>query len=250
MIYQFNSRVRYSEVDEKQDLTLNGIINYFQDCSTFQSEALGLGLAHLAETHRAWLLSSWQIVIDRLPVFGEDIMVQTWVYGFKAFYGDRNFALVDAKGSRIVRANSLWIYLDTETGRPVKPEKEQLEGYGMEERLDMDYAPRKIHLPEDMERMEEFPVLRHQLDTNHHVNNGQYVQMAREFLPEGFQVYQLRAEYKKAAVLHDVIVPMVHTADEVCTTALCGKDGKPYAVIEFRERDTASEKERKKLCCS
>lgn len=240
MIYQFDSRVRYSEVDEKRDLTLNGIINYFQDCSTFQSEEIGLGIQYLAKKRRAWMLSSWQIVIDRLPKFGEKITVQTWAYGFKAFYGDRNFSLLDEQGGRIVYANSLWIYMDTESGRPTKLEKDQMEGYSLEERLEMDYAPRKIALPEKMEEKEAFSVLRHQLDTNHHVNNGQYIQMAHEFLPEGFQVYQMRAEYKKAAVLHDVIYPGVHTADGRCTVALCGADGKAYAVVEFQERGTAS----------
>ena len=43
-MYSIESRVRYSEVDEHQDLSITGIINYFQDCSTFQSEDLGWGL--------------------------------------------------------------------------------------------------------------------------------------------------------------------------------------------------------------
>lgn len=41
MKYSFDSRVRYSEIGEDRHLTLNGMINYFQDCSTFQSEAAG-----------------------------------------------------------------------------------------------------------------------------------------------------------------------------------------------------------------
>ena len=32
MIYQFDSRVRYSEVDENRRITLLSILNYFQDC--------------------------------------------------------------------------------------------------------------------------------------------------------------------------------------------------------------------------
>lgn len=237
MIYQFDSRVRYSEVDERQNLTLNGVINYFQDCSTFQSEEIGLGIQRLARERRAWLLSSWQIIIGRLPKFGEKITVQTWAYGFKAFYGDRNFALLDADGNRIVSANSLWVFVDTVSGKPTKIGQEQLDGYTMEKRLDMDYAPRKIALPEGMAEMERFPVLRHQLDTNHHVNNGQYIQMAHEFLPEGFRLYQMRAEYKKAAVLGDIIVPMVCVEKGSCTVSLCSEEKKPYAVVEFKEQD-------------
>ena len=235
MSYQFESRVRYSEVDVWQNMTLNGIINYFQDCTTFHSEDIGLGIEYLKEKHRAWILSSWQIIVDRLPKFGEKITVQTWAYGFKAFYGDRNFALLDAEGKKVAVANSLWVFLDTETGRPVKPDAEELEAYTIEEKLDMEYAARKIAIPKELVEKERFSVLRHQLDTNHHVNNGQYVQMAQEFLPEGFQIRQMRAEYKKAAVLHDVILPMVHIGKGSCTVALCNEERKPYAVIEFLE---------------
>ena len=34
-MYQFKSRVRFSEVDSQLNMTLPSIINYFQDCSTF-----------------------------------------------------------------------------------------------------------------------------------------------------------------------------------------------------------------------
>ena len=37
-MYEFNSRVRYSEIDHHGTLTLPALINYFQDCSSFQSE--------------------------------------------------------------------------------------------------------------------------------------------------------------------------------------------------------------------
>ena len=47
MSYSFYSRVRYSEVGEDERMTLNGIVNYFQDCSTFHSEVIGLGLRAL-----------------------------------------------------------------------------------------------------------------------------------------------------------------------------------------------------------
>ena len=43
-MYSFDSRVRYSEVDEDRKLSLTGVINYMQDCSTFQSEDLNMGI--------------------------------------------------------------------------------------------------------------------------------------------------------------------------------------------------------------
>lgn len=44
VMYSIKERVRYSETDKSGHLTLTGIVNYFQDCSTFQSEDLGVGM--------------------------------------------------------------------------------------------------------------------------------------------------------------------------------------------------------------
>ena len=42
--YEFEGKVRYSEIDHRATMTLPALINYFQDCSTFQSEQLGYGM--------------------------------------------------------------------------------------------------------------------------------------------------------------------------------------------------------------
>ena len=130
-MYSFDSRVRYSEVDEDRKLSLTGVINYMQDCSTFQSEDLNMGIDYLAEKHRAWLLSSWQIVVDRYPKLGERIVVSTWPYDFKGIYGYRNFTIQDPEGSYLVRANSNWFFFDTEQGVPVRVGEEDIRGYGV-----------------------------------------------------------------------------------------------------------------------
>lgn len=67
MKYSFESYVRYSEIGEDRVLTLNSVINYFQDCSTFHSEHTGVGIDYLQEKNRVWVLSSWQIVVERYP---------------------------------------------------------------------------------------------------------------------------------------------------------------------------------------
>ena len=111
---------------------------------------------------------------------------------------------------------------------------QEQEAYVLHEKLDMDYAPRKIALPEEMEKKEYFLIVKHHIDTNHHVNNGQYVQMAMELLPDDFRISQMRAEYKKAALLGDMVVPYIHIEEKKCTVLLCDEAQKPYAVVEFQ----------------
>ena len=101
-MYQFDSRVRYSETDEKGRLSVTGIMNYLQDCSTFQSEDIGMGFSYLKERGQAWLLSFWQVVIDRYPVLGEKIVIRTWPYDYKGIYAYRNFTIQDPEDSYLV----------------------------------------------------------------------------------------------------------------------------------------------------
>lgn len=232
-MYSFNSRVRYSEVGEDKKLSLNGIINYFQDCSTFHSESLGVGLNVLEKLNRVWVLSSWQIVVERYPDLCEEITVSTWPYAFQGFFGYRNFVLTDKEGRLLAYANTLWTFLDTETGRPARVPEEIAGAYTLEEKLNMSYASRKVPMPKDGETGEPFAVQRLHLDTNHHVNNGQYIQMARAYVPSDFVIRQMRAEYKKSAVLWDMIYPVVSQEDGIFTVGLCDELGRPYAVVEL-----------------
>lgn len=234
-MYTFNSRIRYSETDSEGKLTLAALLNYFQDCSTFHSEDIGLGLDYLAQRHRVWVLSSWQIVVERYPDLCEQVTVGTAPYEFRSFLGSRNFAMLDEQGNYLAKANSLWSLLDTDTGKPAMPSSDMLAGYVPEPKLPMDYAGRKIVIPEGGYTAEGIQVRKHHLDTNRHVNNGQYVDMALEFLPEGFVIRQMRAEYKKQAFLEDVLHPYIVQEASKCVVSLRDADGVPYVSVEFLE---------------
>ena len=232
--YEFPGRVRYSEIDHHGTMTLPALINYFQDCSTFHSEAVGLGMERLKQDKKAWVLTYWQVIVSRYPKLGETITTGTFATEFKGLYGKRNFYMKDGNGEIVACANSLWAFMDLKKGRPVRPEVEHIDPYGVHEPLDMPYEGRKIAMPDSCEDYEPFPVRRYHIDTNEHVNNCQYVQMALEFLPAETTVHQLRVDYKKSAVLGDIIYPRMSAETERTVVELCDEGGKPYAVIEIR----------------
>ncbi len=235
MAYSWESRIRYSEVGEDKKLTIPGIIDYFQDCSTFQSEELGVGLDKLLERKRVWVMVSWQIEFFRQPFLGEQVKVETWPYSFKGFYGERNFRMLDKKGETLAQAASMWVYLDLESGHFSRVDEDIISAYVLEEPLSMQPIRRKIPVPQDSVAREPFTVMHNHLDTNHHVNNVQYIVMAQEYLPEGYQPSGLRVEYKKQAVLYDTIVPLVCEENGRVVVSLCDTQEKPYAVVEFTD---------------
>lgn len=237
MKYSFESRIRYSEVGEDGKLTLFGLLNYFQDCTIFHSESIGLGVDHLEQAKKIWVLQSWQIDIARYPRMGEHVRVFTWPYAFKGFFGDRNFVMADEDGEHVAWANSVWVFMDPATGRPSRVSEEELAGYELAEKLDMDYQDRRVRMPEGGSVKEPITIRREYLDTNHHMNNGQYVRLGQLCLPADFSVKRLRAEYKAQAKLGDICIPEIVEKDNAVYVSLKNKQGAAYANMEFcRER--------------
>ena len=233
-MYSFDSRIRYSEIDKTGKLSLTSLINYFQDCSNFQSVDLGLGYEVLKERGKGWILSSWHIEIYNIPKLCERVTIGTFASGFKGFYGNRNFVMFDEKGDYLACADSLWVLVDTKTGRPIKPAPEDIELYELGKPLDLKTEGRKINPIEGSTVFPSFMIQKHHLDTHEHVNNSQYIQMAMEVIPEEIELKKLRVEYKKSALYGDIVIPKMGSDGSRTVVELCDKEGQPYALVEAR----------------
>lgn len=236
-MYSFTSKVRFSETDNQERLALPSIINYFQDCSDFHSQSVGSWAGGLGQY--AWLLSSWQIIINRYPKRNETIQISTKPHQFKGIEGCRNFLIEDETGELLVYANSIWTYFDTEKQRPARITQDQYDCYPLEEPLDMEYAPRKINLKDipasAFSVVYETTVQRSQLDMFGHMNNCQYVALANNYLPENYNVRQVRVEYKKSALLHDKILIKQAILDNRIIILLTNTAEEYFAVVEVKD---------------
>ncbi len=239
-MYEFDDRVRYSETDENGEMKVVSMINYLQDCSTFHSNDVGLSMEKLAEMKRAWLLSYWDIYIDRLPRFCEKITIGTSPYAFRGVIAKRNFWIKDGEGKYLLRADSQWFAFDPERMRPAKIDDAILKPFGkMENVLGLPESSRKIILPDEMTALPEIVAQKHHIDSNHHVNNAQYIEMASESLYRYFpdanrwKRGRIRAEYQKAAVLNDVLYPKIGKRDDAIVVSLQSSTGDVFANVEI-----------------
>ncbi len=237
-MYQLKSRVRFSEVNKDKILTLASLTDYLQDACTFQSEDLGAGMDVLRARNEAWILSSWEIVIKDMPKICEEITIGTFPCSFKGFYGHRNFCVTDEQNQIVAMANSLWVYINYGTKKPARIPEEVARCYddAIQEPIDFAWSERKIKYKGEGEARTPVPVHHFFIDTNEHMNNGKYILVAEEHLPENFKVERVRAEYRKAAVLGDVLYPVVYIDEHCITVALNDEANKPYAVIQFIEQ--------------
>ncbi len=234
-MFSFDTRLRYSHGDINQKLSIGAIIDLFQDCVFSQSEELGVGPDKLKSDKTGWILCNWQIIIKKRPHVYTDISVCTWPYKFEKFLGYRNFLIKDDLGDVVVCANSIWMYLDIERMIPSKNAVKAGEIYTLEDRYpDMEYAPRKLNSLDELKVVDEFKVRKSNLDFYQHVNNGQYIKMAMEYIPDDFNIGEIRVEYKLSAKLGDMIVVGYHEDDKgTIHITMKNEAGKEYAVMQF-----------------
>lgn len=252
MTYKYETMVGYSACTPEDKLKIPEMINMLQNCSMFHSASIGFDLNHYRREKKAWLLSSWQIEIEDLPTFNETLSICTRSHTIKGFFAGRNFWMERTDKTIPVKANTVWFYVDVETGKPVRVPQSEIDGYGCEEKLDMKYESRRLAPPEEMLQIGEgIVVTEAMLDTNMHVNNGQYIRIAYELIQRfgnemgvkgnkldaaGFypNVKQICTEYKNAAKYGNIMIPKMAINDDYVWVDLQDEEGKTYAVTRFK----------------
>ena len=234
-MYEYKTRSRYSEVNSDGILSLPSLLDYFQDCSIFHSEDIGLGLEYLKENNMVWVLSSWQIDIKRYPKLGENVIVGTAPYDFKGFIGCRNFWMKTDNNELLACANSVWSLIDTKEGRPMKLTEDMIKGYILSPKMNMEYMERHVKFAGEQKIYPSMTVKSHNLDTNLHVNNGQYIRIGLDYISneELLRIKRLRAEYKIQAKLNSVLYPKKYEYDNKIGISLQNENEKPYCNMEF-----------------
>lgn len=235
-MYSYDFRVGFSQTDNNRMMTVPAIIDAFQDCSCFHSDDLGVGFDYLIPKSLVWIINYWEVDIIRRPCYGQKLTVGTFPYDFKGFFGYRNFCLTDNVGDYLVKANSLWLLMDWNKMSPSKVTDAMKEAYQLSPKLDMSYSPRKIAIPDvTAVSLEDITIGRHHLDSNGHVNNGQYIKIAMGSIPDCTDYTRLRAEYRDQAHMGDVIHPMLYECDDLTVITLNSDSGTPYTVIELKK---------------
>ena len=234
-MYSLNYKVTTSTCDSEGRLKLYSALQMMQDCSEMWIDSEPGVKRYFTEQNMAQLLASRQVEVVRVPKYKEELTVTTSVYGMKPMFGFRNTFIYDAEGKPCYRTWSMGAFVDKSTGRLKRVDDATMASMRLEPQLQMNYRDRRIVLPkEGGVVLEPVRVLRADIDHNRHMNNANYVRMAMELLPDGFEVGNLRVEYRVAAKLGDMLTPVVFLSEGVCTVAL-SVGTEVCAIMEFTE---------------
>jgi len=211
----------------------SALIDFMQDCSGLQLDSLTDMQAYFKQNNVGMYLTSRQLDIARLPVYGEEIIITTAVFDCKTIYGYRNTNIWGANGDLLVSSCVTGAFVDLGTGRPHRVPEEVVKSFHMKPKFDMEYLPRRIAIPKAPEEyLGEIKVTRYLLDVNNHVNNARYADLALEYLPQK-PLSRIRLEYRSPALLGDIISVFAYNTNENIVIDLRGEKSS-FAVAELQ----------------
>ena len=180
--------IGYRDVNINEELTNTGLLAFLENNAGKHSSLVGNNL--ISDVH-TWMLLYWKVKVIKRPKFNDIIKVKTWSRKIEKFYAFRDFEVYDKNNEIIAIASSKWVYLDMEKGKIVKVPEETATSYDSEEIYSFEEGKRdfiKLKEPEKSESMIEFPIIRSMIDSNKHLHNIYYMDMAKEVLPK--EVYE------------------------------------------------------------
>ncbi len=235
-MYSLQYQVTTSSCDSEGQLKLYSALQMMQDCSEMWIDSEPGVKRYFAEQNMAQLLASRQVEIVRIPSFKEKLTVITSVYGMKPMFGFRNTFIYDAEGKPCYRTWSMGAFVDKSNGKLKRVDNDTIASMTLEPQKEMTYGDRRIILPkEGGQTYDPIPVMKADIDYNHHVNNANYIRMAMELLPDDFEVRNLRVEYRVAAKLSDTLTPTVYHPEEETFLISLSIGEEVSAIMEFRQ---------------
>ena len=233
-MFEYNTIVGYSKLNRNKQVPLHEMVNYMQDCTTFHSESVGRGLQYMESIKKAWILKAYHIVQEKPIEVGQKITVGTSPSEFRGTFGERQFYIRDEGGNDLVRANSLWILLDTEFRSPIRITEEDIKPYDLKTVFEDIPVNRKMKLLSEKTEKSVFPVMRTYIDSNGHMNNAEYFRLIEEILPDGFQWKDIQIVFHKEAMEGEQIHSFLHCEPEGLGISLENHLGEKLTTIQVK----------------
>ena len=169
--------INVGDVSTTGYLRLDALFNIFQDMAVLHTHKVGFELNDLLGAGKIWVLNRVVVQISQLPRFEETIDIHTWSRKIVRFKGLRDFEMY-SQGRSIIRASSLWVFVDINKGRPIRvpAEYENMYGIVQDRSTDVDVEAIKFEEISNPDYSLKVATRVSDYDINGHVNNAVVLQ--------------------------------------------------------------------------
>jgi len=203
--YEFLSM--YSDINDKLEMTNVALIRYLQEMGGLQTKKIFGGML---TPKGVWILLNWRIKRFKEIPWGKTFKIKTWPAISTKLYSIRNYEVYNDKGELVAIASTKWVLMDINTKKLVKDITDVINKYDSDDKMLFEDDFPKLKVPENIEYSYKHIVQRRDIDTNGHVNNTKYLELAYEALPE--TVYDscnfknIDIQYKHSAFLNEDMI--------------------------------------------
>lgn len=112
-------RVRYYECDAYGHVNHANYLRYMQEAAFDASAAVGYDVARYEAMGRLWLVRETDIIYERPLVYGDTVIVRTYVADFRRVRSRRVYEMrLAGTAEPVATASTEWVFLDTASQRP------------------------------------------------------------------------------------------------------------------------------------
>lgn len=179
----------------------------------------------------------WKVKIFKRPCWAEEITIKTWGRAFSRVSCWRDFEVYDKTGEKIIIATTEWVLIDAKKLSLMRMTGELVDAYGLvDKKVFEEECSGKLIEPQAMEKAYEYAPTRRDIDTNHHVNNVNYLDFAYDVFPKEINTTfnNIEIYYKKQVKLGETISLLYKQEEDVHTVAIKSQDEKSlHAILKF-----------------
>ncbi|MFA6770148.1 MAG: acyl-ACP thioesterase domain-containing protein [Bacteroidales bacterium] len=174
--------VKNYEIDHNGFFKPYSFLNHAQEMANIHAQSLGFGYDHLITSGIVWVLSRLHVKFFRLPLWKENLSMETWHKGSDRLFGFRDYSVTDSKGIEVIAATSSWLIIDYKTRKLQRVDHALVNGFKktFNNKNAIEEPASKIVMPSQMRHCNNKVVSISDIDINQHTNNARYLEWAMD----------------------------------------------------------------------
>ncbi len=200
MVVKESFYVGYSEIDDTLCIRNTSILKIFENMACIHGSLAG---DSLKSSDGRWFLTAYHVKVLKRPEYEERVTAHTWSRDIKGISAAREFEIYGEDGEKCVIGISNWARVNAVTQKLERVSAQTVEAYQSEPDR-TNFGELKIPKLKECESYlysKDFYIDRNFIDTNRHMNNVCYLELAELVLPE--EIYsegcdEFEIMYKKA----------------------------------------------------
>ena len=180
-VYEYEFLAMYGDVNDNWELSNVGLLRHLQELGGFQTKKI---FGSMLTPKGAWILLNWRVKKFKAIRWSEKFKVKTWPVKHTSLYSIRNYEVYNEQDEVVAIVSTKWVLMDSETKKLVRDIEEIASLYEEDEKILFEDDFPKLKEPNEIQYSYKHVIQRRDIDTNGHVNNVKYLELAYEALPE------------------------------------------------------------------